>query len=85
MSRIFKRHTDDATERTLEAIHLANRVDDYYERGWTWIKVILASIITAFVISAFEHYSDWNLWNQTTTWLKDGIKNLLGFNEEIRN
>ena len=85
MSRIFKRSGDDATEETLKAMHLANRVDDYYERGWTWVKVILASVITAFVISGFEHYTDWNLWSEVTIWFKDGIRNLLGFNETVRN
>tara|TARA_R100000234_G_C4985941_1_gene173224 strand:- start:959 stop:1216 length:258 start_codon:yes stop_codon:yes gene_type:complete len=85
MSRIFKKTGDDATEETLKAIHLANRVDDYYERGWTWIKVILASVSTAFILSAFEYYTDWNLWAETGSWIKEGIRNLLGFNESVRN
>ena len=79
MSRIFKRTGDDATEETLKAIHLANRVDDYYERGWTWVKVILASFITAFVISGFEHYTEWNLWYETGAWIRDSVKNTFGF------
>jgi len=35
----------------------------------------LFSIITAFTISAFEYYSDWNLWQSTGNWLKEWLQN----------
>ena len=62
MGRIFKTPSDDAVEETLRSMHIANTVDVAYERGLGWIKVVLFSTITAFVVSAFEYYTDWNLW-----------------------
>ena len=54
-------------------MHVANTVDVAYERTVGWLKVVLFSTITAFVISAFEYYSDWNLWESTGNWLKDKL------------
>tara|TARA_R100001082_G_scaffold109556_1_gene87008 strand:+ start:307 stop:498 length:192 start_codon:yes stop_codon:yes gene_type:complete len=52
-------------------MHIANTVDVAYERGMGWVKVVLFSTITAFTISAFEYYTDWNLWQSTGNWLKE--------------
>ena len=41
MGRIFKTPSDNATEETLRAIHLANTVDTTYERTWGWVKTII--------------------------------------------
>lgn len=71
MGRIFKTPSDDAVEETLRSMHIANTVDVAYERGMGWVKVVLFSTITAFTISAFEYYTDWNLWQSTGNWLKD--------------
>ena len=54
MGRIFKTPSDNATEGTLRAIHLANTVDTTYERTWGWFKAIVFSIISALVISGYE-------------------------------
>lgn len=51
-------------------MHMANTVDIAYERGWGWIKVVIFSIATAFTISGFEHYTDWNLWESTGDWAR---------------
>lgn len=75
MGRIFKTPSDDAVEETLRSMHIANTVDVAYERGMGWVKVLLFSIITAFTISAFEYYSDWNLWQSTGNWLKEWLQN----------
>ncbi len=71
MGRIFKTPSDDAVEETLRSMHIANTVDVAYERGMGWVKVVLFSTITAFTISAFEYYTDWNLWQSTGNWLKE--------------
>tara|TARA_R100001460_G_scaffold24841_3_gene49907 strand:- start:3119 stop:3367 length:249 start_codon:yes stop_codon:yes gene_type:complete len=75
LGRIFKTPSDDAVEETLRSMHIANTVDVAYERGMGWVKVVLFSTITAFTISAFEYYSDWNLWQSTGNWLKEWLQN----------
>ena len=74
MGRIFKTPSDDAVEETLRSMHIANTVDVAYERGMGWIKVVLFSTLTAFVVSAFEYYTDWNLWEDTGNWLKNTLQ-----------
>ena len=74
MGRIFKTPSDDAVEETLRSMHIANSVDIAYERTVGWLKVVMFSTITAFVVSAFEYYSDWNLWEDTGNWLKDTLQ-----------
>ena len=70
MGRIFKTPSDDAVEETLRSMHIANSVDIAYERTVGWIKVVFFSILTAFIVSAFEFYTDWNLWEDSGNWLK---------------
>ena len=74
MGRIFKTPSDDAVEETLRSMHIANTVDVAYERGMGWIKVVLFSTLTAFVVSAFEYYTDSNLWEDTGNWLKNTLQ-----------
>ena len=70
MGRIFKTPSDNATEETLRAIHIANTVDTTYERTWGWIKTILASLSSALTISAIELYNpEYSLWEATVEWL----------------
>ncbi len=71
MGRIFKTPTDDAVEQTLRAMHTQNIIDNTYEKGLGWLKVFIFSIVTAFVVSAFEYYTDWNLWKSTGNWLSE--------------
>ena len=71
MGRIFKTPTDDAVEQTLRAMHTQNIIDNTYEKGLGWIKVIIFSTLAAFGVSAFEYYSDWNLWESTGNWLSE--------------
>tara|TARA_R110002110_G_scaffold87341_2_gene227745 strand:+ start:401 stop:649 length:249 start_codon:yes stop_codon:yes gene_type:complete len=74
LGRIFKTPSDDTVEETLRMMHTANMVDVAYERAVGWLKVIGFSVLTAFVVSAFEFYSDWNLWESTGNWLKDTLQ-----------
>jgi len=74
LGRIFKTPSDDTVEETLRMMHTANMVDVAYEKTLGWLKVLLFSIITAFVISAFEFYTDWNLWEVTGNWVKDTLQ-----------
>ena len=76
MGRIFKTPSDDAVEETLRSMHIANTVDVAYERGMGWLKVVVFSTITAFTISAFEYYTDWNLWQSSGNWLKETLQGL---------
>ncbi len=70
MGRIFKTPSDNATEETLRAIHIANTVDTTYERTWGWIKTILASTLSALTISAIELYNpEYSLWEATVEWV----------------
>ena len=71
MGKIFRTPSDDAVEQTLRAMHTQNLLDNTYEKTVGWLKVVLFSIGTAFVVSAFEHYSDWNLWASTGDWAND--------------
>ena len=73
MGRIFKTPSDDAVEATLRSMHIANTVDVAYERGMGWVKVVIFSTVTAFTISAFEYYTDWNLWESSGNWLKEKL------------
>ena len=74
MGRIFKTPSDDAVEETLRSMHIANTVDVAYERGGGWIRTVIFSVCTAFVVSAFEFYTDWNLWESTGDWLKEKLR-----------
>jgi len=74
LGRIFKTPSDDTVEETLRMMHTANMVDVAYERTVGWIKVIAFSILTAFVVSAYEYYTDWNLWESTGNWLKETLQ-----------
>ena len=74
MGKIFKTPSDDAVEETLRMMHTANMVDVAYERAVGWVKVVLFSLTTAFVLSAFEFYTDWNLWDVSGNWIKDTLQ-----------
>ena len=74
MGRIFKTPSDDAVEETLRSMHIANTVDVAYEKGLGWIRVVVFSITSAFAVSAFEYYTDWNLWESTGNWLKETLQ-----------
>ena len=78
MGRIFKTPTDDAVEQTLRAMHTQNIIDNTYEKGLGWIKVVIFSTLAAFSVSAFEYYSDWNLWESTGNWLNQWAQRQLG-------
>ena len=67
MGWLFKTPSDDAVERTMRAWHTQNLVDREYQRFWGWLKVLLAILITTFVISAVEFYWGMSLWEKTVT------------------
>jgi hypothetical protein len=73
MGRIFKTPSDDTTEETLRMMHTANMVDITYERTMGWIKVIFFSAITAFTVSGYEYYTDWNLWEDSGHYIKNKL------------
>ena len=77
MGRIFKTPADNATEETLRAIHLANTVDTTYERAWGWLKTILATFISALVISGIEfHNTDFSFYESTVEWVVQKLADL---------
>ena len=78
MGRIFKTPTDDSTEATLRAMHIANTVDTAYERAWGWFKAVFFSVLSAMVVSAVEFHSEWSLWDSTAQWFGEKLSNWLG-------
>ena len=69
MGRIFKTPSDNATEETLRAIHIANTVDTTYERAWGWVKTVLASLLTMLIVSGFEFYNpDISIYENSVDW-----------------
>jgi len=69
MGRIFKTPSDNATEETLRAIHLANTVDTTYERAWGWVKTVTASFLTAMIVSGIEfHNNEFSVYESTIDW-----------------
>ena len=70
MGWLFKTPSDDATESTLRAIHVANTLDTAYERTWGWGKAVLMSAISVLVISALEYHGEYSLWENTVDWAR---------------
>ena len=80
MGRIFRTPSDDATESTLRAIHIANTVDNAYESTWGWIKTVLASLITALIVSGIEfHNTSFSVYENTVEWTVDKLDQLVNW------
>lgn len=80
MGRIFKTPADNATESTLRAMHIANSVDNAYERTWGWVKTLIASGLTALVISAVEFHSpEFSLYENTVKWFVGKLENFINW------
>lgn len=77
MGRIFKTVSDNATEETLRAIHLANTVDTTYERAWGWVKTVFASVITALTISGIEFFNpEVSFYESSVDWFVEKLRDL---------
>ena len=75
MGRIFKTVSDNATEETLRAIHLANTVDTTYERAWGWVKTVFASFLTALIVSGIEfHNTEFSVYESTVDWTAQKLR-----------
>jgi hypothetical protein len=75
MGRIFKTPSDNATEETLRAIHLANTVDNAYERTWGWVKTVIASFLTAMIVSGIEfHNTEFSVYESTINWAVEKLR-----------
>jgi len=75
MGRIFKTVSDNATEETLRAIHLANTVDTTYERAWGWLKALVASLLTALIVSGIEfHNTEFSVYESTIDWTVEKLR-----------
>ena len=75
MGRIFKTVSDNATEETLRAIHLANTVDTTYERAWGWVKTVVASLLTALILSGIEfHNTEFSVYESTVDWAVEKLR-----------
>jgi len=75
MGRIFKTVSDNATEETLRAIHLANTVDTTYERAWGWLKTLVASLLTALIVSGIEfHNTEFSVYESTIDWTVEKLR-----------
>ncbi len=80
MGRIFRTPSDDATESTLRAIHIANTVDTTYERAWGWVKTIFASLIATLVVSGIEFYNpEFSVYENTIDWAVEKLENFIAW------
>jgi len=78
MGRIFKTPSDNATEETLRAIHIANTVDTTYERAWGWVKTVLASLLTMLIVSGLEFYNpDISIYESSVDWFVEKVHEFL--------
>ena len=78
MGRIFKTPSDNATEETLRAIHIANTVDTTYERAWGWVKTIIASLLTMLIVSGFELYNpSISIYENSVDWFVEKVHDFL--------
>lgn len=78
MGRIFKTPSDDATESTLRAMHIANAVDNAYERTWGWVKTVIASGLTALIVSGVEfHNPDFSVYENSVDWAVTKLGNFI--------
>ncbi len=68
MGRIFKTPTDDSTEATLRAMHTQNTLDNYYEKGWGWLRTFLFTFIAILGTSLWEKNTDVSVWDNTIEW-----------------
>ena len=80
MGRIFKTVSDNATEETLRAIHMANTVDNAYERTLGWVKTVVASFITMLVVSGIEfHNPDISFYESSVDWLVGKLSDFIAW------
>lgn len=78
MGRIFKTVSDNATEETLRAIHMANTVDTAYERTWGWVKTFIGAFTAALVVSGVEfHHPEVSFYESTIDWLVEKLRDLI--------
>jgi hypothetical protein len=68
LGRIFKTPTDDSTEATLRAMHTQNTLDNYYEKGWGWLRTFLFTFIAILGTSLWEKNTDVSVWDNTIEW-----------------
>lgn len=80
MGRIFKTPADDATEATLRAMHIANSVDNAYERTWGWLKTIIAIGITSLVVSGWEFFNpEYSIYENTIKWFVGKLEDFINW------
>lgn len=71
MGWLFHTPSDDATEATLRALHWQNTLDNYYERGWGWLRTFFFTICAIFVTSFVEMSLEISVWDRTVEWFID--------------
>ena len=76
MGRIFKTPSDDSTEATLRAMHTQNTLDNYYEKGWGWLRTILFTLIAVLATSLWEKHTNASVWDNTVEWFVGKVEDL---------
>jgi len=74
MGWLFHTPSDDTTEATLKALHWQNTLDNYYERGWGWLRTLLFTISAVFITSYVEKNYDVSVWDGTVAWFIEAAK-----------
>lgn len=75
MGWLFHTPSDDATEATLRALHWQNTLDNYYERGWGWLRTLFFTVSAIFTTSFVEMYLGISVWDRTVEWFIDWSQN----------
>tara|TARA_X000001388_G_scaffold31339_1_gene22212 strand:+ start:6389 stop:6634 length:246 start_codon:yes stop_codon:yes gene_type:complete len=75
---LFKTPGDDATESTLRALHTQNKLDEYYYRGFSWLRTVIAVTIAVLLTSYIEVRMDYSVWDNFVIWWKDKIAGWVG-------
>ena len=75
---LFKTPGDDATEVTLRKLHTQNTLDEYYYRGYSWVRTVLLVGIGVLATSFFEGQADISIWDATVIYCKNKVWGWVG-------
>ena len=49
-------------------MHTQNTLDNYYEKGWGWLRTFLFTFIAILGTSLWEKNTDVSVWDNTIEW-----------------
>ena len=61
-------------------MHIANSVDNAYERTWGWLKTLIAICVTALVVSGIEfHNNEFSLYENSVDWFAGKLQDFINW------